>query len=89
VVVGLVQGGVQSLSRSLYARFVPAGKSAEYFGFYNMVGKFATVIGPVLIALTATLTGNARSAIASVALLFVAGGVLLWRVQDQPAGSSA
>ena len=89
VVVGLVQGGVQSLSRSLYARFVPAGKSAEYFGFYNMVGKFATVIGPVLIALTATLTGNARGAIASVALLFLAGGVLLWRVQEPPAGSSA
>ena len=89
VVVGLVQGGVQSLSRSLYARYVPAGKSAEYFGFYNMVGKFATVLGPVLIGLTASLTGDARHAIASVALLFIAGGVLLWRVQDQPAGSSA
>ncbi len=88
VVVGLVQGGVQSLSRSLYARFVPAGKSAEYFGFYNMVGKFATVLGPVLIGATATLTGDARSAIASVALLFIAGGALLWRVQDQVAGSS-
>ena len=89
VVVGLVQGGVQSLSRSLYARYVPAGKSAEYFGFYNMVGKFATVLGPVLIGVTATLSGNSRGAIASVALLFVAGGALLWRVQDQPAGSSA
>ncbi|MFO1399905.1 MAG: MFS transporter [Steroidobacteraceae bacterium] len=89
IVVGLVQGGVQSLSRSLYARYVPAGKSAEYFGFYNMVGKFATVLGPVLIGLTASLTGDARHAIASVALLFIAGGVLLWRVQDQPAGSSA
>ena len=89
IVVGLVQGGVQSLSRSLYARFVPAGKSAEYFGFYNMVGKFATVLGPVLIGVTASLTGDARHAIASVALLFLAGGALLWRVQDQPAGSSA
>jgi UMF1 family MFS transporter len=88
VVVGLVQGGVQSLSRSLYGRFVPAGKSAEYFGFYNMVGKFATVLGPVLIGVTAAVTGNSRSAIASVALLFVAGGALLWRIQDQPAGSS-
>lgn len=81
VVVGLVQGGVQSLSRSLYGRFVPEGKSAEYFGFYNMVGKFATVLGPLLIGLTAALTGNSRSAIASVALLFVAGGVLLARVR--------
>jgi UMF1 family MFS transporter len=89
VVVGLVQGGVQSLSRSLFGRFVPPGKSAEYFGFYNMVGKFATVLGPLLIGVTAALTGNSRSAIASVALLFIAGGALLWRVQDQPAGSSA
>jgi UMF1 family MFS transporter len=89
VVVGLVQGGVQSLSRSLYGRFVPEGKSAEYFGFYNMIGKFATVLGPLLIGVTAATTGNSRSAIASIAVLFLAGGVLLWRVQDQPAGSSA
>jgi len=89
VVVGLVQGGVQSLSRSFYGRFVPAGKSAEYYGFYNMIGKFATVLGPLLIGVTAAVTGNSRSAIASIAILFVAGGALLWRVQAQPAGSSA
>jgi UMF1 family MFS transporter len=89
VVVGLVQGGVQSLSRSFYGRFVPEGKSAEYFGFYNMVGKFATVLGPLLIGVTAAVTGNSRSAIASIGILFVAGGALLWRVQGQPAGSSA
>jgi UMF1 family MFS transporter len=89
VVVGLVQGGVQSLSRSFYGRFVPAGKSAEYFGFYNMIGKFATVLGPLLIGITAAVTGNSRSAIASIVVLFLAGGALLWRVQDQPAGSSA
>ena len=46
VVVGLVQGGVQSLSRSFFGRLVPPGKGAEFFGFYNMVGKFGTVIGP-------------------------------------------
>jgi UMF1 family MFS transporter len=89
VVVGLVQGGVQSLSRSLFGRFVPTGKSAEYYGFYNMVGKFATVLGPLLIGLTAAVSGSERSAIASITLLFVAGGALLWRVQDQPAGSRA
>jgi UMF1 family MFS transporter len=88
VVVGLVQGGVQSLSRSLYGRFVPEGKSAEYFGFYNMVGKFATVLGPLLIGLTAALTGNSRSAIASVAILFVAGGVLLARVREPSSANS-
>ena len=81
VVVGLVQGGVQSLSRSLFGQFVPPGKSAEYFGFYNMLGKFATVFGPVLIGVTAMLTGSSRSGIASVALLFLVGALLLWRVR--------
>ena len=53
VTVGLVQGGVQSLSRSLFGRLVPEGKNAEFFGFYNMMGKFATVLGPLLIAIVA------------------------------------
>ena len=85
VIVGLVQGGVQSLSRSFFGQFVPPGKSAEYFGFYNMLGKFATVLGPLLIAVTAALTGNPRSAIGSVALLFVVGALLLWRVRTPAA----
>ncbi len=53
VTVGLVQGGVQSLSRSLFGRLVPEGKNAEFFGFFNMMGKFATVLGPLLIAIVA------------------------------------
>jgi UMF1 family MFS transporter len=81
VIVGLVQGGVQSLSRSLFGLFVPEGKSAEYFGFYNMMGKFATVIGPLLVGVTAALSGNSRAGISSLVLLFAAGGLLLWRVQ--------
>ncbi|MEE8329220.1 MAG: MFS transporter, partial [Thermodesulfovibrionia bacterium] len=48
VAIGLVQGGVQSLSRSFYTRIIPSNKSAEFFGFYNMLGKFAAVIGPAL-----------------------------------------
>jgi UMF1 family MFS transporter len=87
-VVGLVQGGVQSLSRSLFGQFVPPGKSAEYFGFYNMLGKFAAVLGPVLIGVTAALTHNSRSGISSVAVLFVAGALLLWQVRvPQPSRS--
>ena len=81
VIIGLVQGGVQSLSRSLFGQFVPAGKSAEYFGFYNMLGKFATVLGPVLIGVTAKLTQSPRSGIGSVAVLFAAGAGLLWCVR--------
>ncbi len=80
VVVGLVQGGVQSLSRSLFGQLVPPGKNAEFFGFYNMMGKFATVLGPLLIAIVAAVTGNPRASIISLLLLFIAGGLLLWRV---------
>jgi len=81
VIVGLVQGGVQSLSRSLFGRFVPDGKSAEYFGFYNLMGKFATVLGPLLVGATAALTHNSRAGISSLLVLFVVGGALLWRVK--------
>ena len=84
VTVGLVQGGVQSLSRSLFGRLVPEGKNAEFFGFFNMMGKFATVLGPLLIAIVAAATQNERASIISLVLLFVVGGVLLWRVPAQP-----
>jgi UMF1 family MFS transporter len=80
VVVGLVQGGVQSLSRSLYARLIPQSKSAEFFGFFNMVGKFAAVLGPLLMGVVPILTGNARDGILAVSVLFVVGGFLLSRV---------
>ena len=82
VVVGLVQGGVQSLSRSLFGRFVPAGKSAEFFGLYNMVGKFGTVLGPPLMGVTAWATGSSRASILAVALLFIAGAWLLFRIRE-------
>jgi UMF1 family MFS transporter len=77
VVVGLVQGGVQSLSRSYYGRLIPAGKSSEFFGFYNMMGKFAAVLGPLLTGVVARLTGDSRLGILSILLLFVAGASLL------------
>lgn len=81
--IGLVQGGLQSLSRSYFARMVPPGQSAEFFGFYNMLGKFAAVLGPALVGWTAVLTGSPRLSILSILVLFAAGGVLLWRVDDQ------
>jgi len=80
VVVGLVQGGVQSLSRSLYAQIIPPEKSGEFFGFYNMMGKFAAVLGPMLVGWTALYTGSSRYAVLSIVVLFIAGGVLLTRV---------
>jgi UMF1 family MFS transporter len=82
VVVGLVQGGVQSLSRSFYARIIPANKAAEFFGFYNMLGKFAAVIGPFLVGWVGVLTGNPRIAIFSIIILFIGGGVILYMVDE-------
>jgi MFS transporter, UMF1 family len=80
VLVGLVQGGVQGLSRSLYARLIPPSKTAEFFGFFNMVGKFASVLGPFLMGVVPLLTKQARDGILAVSALFVVGGFLLSRV---------
>jgi UMF1 family MFS transporter len=85
IAVGLVQGGVQALSRSLYSRMVPPGEAAEFFGLYNMLGKFAAIIGPALMGAVSYATGSARLSILSIALLLIAGGVLLWFVDDRAA----
>ena len=78
--IGLAQGGIQALSRSLYARMIPAGRSAEFFGFYNMLGKFAAILGPVMIGWVGVLSGNPRAGILSLLVLFVAGGIILMKV---------
>jgi UMF1 family MFS transporter len=81
-VIGLVQGGIQSLSRSYFASLVPPGKQGEFFGFYNMMGKFGSFVGPLLIGTVALVTGNSRLSIASLVVLFLLGGVLLWWVPE-------
>ncbi len=83
VVIGLVQGGVQSLSRSLFARITPAARAGEFFGFYNMLGKFAAVIGPLLMGSAALATGSSRAAVLVIVALFVAGGILLYFVDER------
>ena len=80
--IGLAQGGIQALSRSMYARMIPAGRSAEFFGFYNMLGKFAAIIGPVMIGWIGVLSGNPRVGILSLLFLFFAGGVILMKVNQ-------
>ncbi|MEE2872160.1 MAG: MFS transporter, partial [Candidatus Latescibacterota bacterium] len=87
--VGLVQGGVQALSRSLYSRLIPRNRAAEFFGFYNMLGKFAAVIGPALMGWVAVLTGNPRFGILSIVLLFIAGGVFLCFVDEEQGVAAA
>ena len=78
--VGLFQGGIQALSRSLYTRIIPKEKSAEFFGFYNMLGKFAAVIGPAMMGTITLMTGNIRYGIISILLLFILGGFFLLKV---------
>lgn len=88
VVIGLVQGGVQALSRSLYARLIPRKAAAEFFGFYNLLGKFAAVLGPVLVGWTAVLTGSNRFSILILLVLFAAGAILLTRVDVRQASKT-
>ena len=78
--IGLFQGGIQALSRSLFSRLVPEGKEGEFFGFYNMLGKFSAVIGPILLGTVTLVTGDVRIGLLSIVVLFIAGGLILSRV---------
>ncbi len=77
VMIGLVQGGIQSMSRALYARLIPAEHAGRLFGLYNMMGKFAAVVGPLLVGWVALLSGSSRIGILSILILFLVGGLLL------------
>jgi UMF1 family MFS transporter len=88
VLVGMVMGGAQALSRSLFASMVPRHKSAEFFAFYGVLDKFAGVIGPAMFAAVIEATGSSRNAILGVIAFFVTGGILLSRV-DVVAGQRA
>jgi UMF1 family MFS transporter len=77
VLVALVQGGTQALSRSLFASMIPRERSSEFFGFYSVFEKLSGVFGPGLFGLMVIITGSSRDAILTVLALFVAGAVLL------------
>jgi len=102
IVIGMVQGGIQALSRSYYARLIPRNRSAEYYGFYNMLGKFAAIIGPGLMGFVGLAARRllmpsaptpaqiqqigqlaSRLSIASVLLLFLAGGIIFYFVDEE------
>lgn len=83
VVIGFVQGGIQALSRSFYSRLIPHDQAAEFYGFYNLLGKFAVIFGPILIGLTGLISHNPRVGIASIAILFLLGGCLLYFVDEE------
>ncbi len=77
ILVGLVQGGTQALSRSLFANMIPKHKSGEFFGFYSVFEKFGGILGPLVFSIAIGRTGSSRGAILSVIAFFVIGGVLL------------
>jgi UMF1 family MFS transporter len=79
--VATVQGGTQALSRSLFASLVPTHKSGEFFGFYSVFEKFASIFGPLLFWVTIAMTGSSRNAILSVILFFAIGALVLSRVR--------
>jgi MFS transporter, UMF1 family len=85
VVIALVQGGVQSQSRALFARLIPADRAGEYFGFYNMLGKFAVILGPILVGWAAVVLEDPRKSLMVLLVLFVPGALLLWRVPQPSA----
>lgn len=87
--IGLVQGGLQALSRSLYARMIPPTMVGEFFGFYNMIGKFAAIFGPLIYGYITLETGSNRIGMFSIILLFLAGGGLLFLVNVERGAKDA
>lgn len=80
--IGLVQGGIQALSRSYYARFVPESEGATYFGIFNLSGKFSAILGPVLMGLLALITNSSRASLLVVICFFFIGLVFLKKSQS-------
>ncbi len=83
VAIGCVQGGVQGLSRSVFGKTIPKQRSAEFFGFYNIFGRFATILGPLLVGGFAHLTGDVGHGILSIVVLFIIGGAILALVDPE------
>jgi UMF1 family MFS transporter len=84
IIIGCVQGGVQGLSRSLFASLIPPEQPGEFFGFYNMTTKFAHVLGPAMVAIAAMLTDEPRWILLVLMPLFFAGAFLLMLVREPP-----
>ncbi len=84
--IGSAQGGIQALSRSYFAKVIPKKNANEFFGFYNIFGKFAAIIGPALMYFASEITGSVRYSILVVVPLFVVGLIIMLRLPDQKIG---
>ena len=90
IMVGMFQGGIQALSRSYYGKLIPKERANEYYGFYDIFGKTASVLGTFLVATATTITGNASMGVLSIAILLVAALAFLLMQEDptRPARSA-
>ena len=82
ILVGLFQGGIQALSRSYYGKIIPKNRANEYYGFYDIFGKTASIIGTFLVATTTSLTGNASVGVLSIAILLIVALIFLLLQKD-------
>ena len=82
VCVGLFQGGIQALSRSEFGKLIPKENANEYYGFFDIFGKYATIMGTLLVSVFTQLTGSSSYGVLSVAVLFIVGFVLLWKMPE-------
>jgi MFS transporter, UMF1 family len=87
--VAMVLGGSQALSRALFARLIPQDRTSEFFGFFAVSERFATIMGPILFFISATITGSSRTAILGILILFVAGGFVLSFVDEEEGARAA
>lgn len=83
MLVAFAQGGIQSLSRSMFGKLVPPNRSAQFFGFYDIFGKFAAILGPVMVGGIGWALGDTRKGVFSLIVLFALGGLLLWTVDER------
>jgi UMF1 family MFS transporter len=89
LLVGTSQGGIQALSRSYFAKLVPKEQSNEFFGFYNIFGRFAAIFGPLLVGMTTQITNSTNAGVLSIVVLFIIGGFLLIRVPEAKTSSNS
>ena len=85
ICVGLFQGGIQALSRSEFGKLIPKENANEYYGFFDIFGKYATIMGTLLVSVFTQLTGSSSYGVLSVAVLFIVGFVLLWKMPEEDA----
>ena len=85
VCVGLFQGGIQALSRSEFGKLIPKEHANEYYGFFDIFGKYATIMGTLLVSVFTQLTGSSSYGVLSVAVLFIVGFILLWKMPEEAA----